>query len=118
MFTAQQALGCLVLDIDGPVLEARFLRHDGEIGDHFTILKGVRAVPPRISAIRVRSEQIELTWNSIPWRYYRVYRSSGLGKDWEPASPWLWAGDRTMSWSELTVPPGSANFYQIQISVD
>ncbi len=89
MFTAQQTVGCLVLDIDGPILEARYLREDGGLGDYFTIIKGVRAVPPRIGGIKAGAGETRLTWNAVPQRFYRVYRSFGLAEEWSPVSSWL-----------------------------
>jgi hypothetical protein len=40
MVTSLQVLGSLVLDINGPVLDAVFLDDDGDIRDHFQIMKG------------------------------------------------------------------------------
>jgi hypothetical protein len=40
MFVGLNRLGSLVLDIDGDRLEAKFLRENGAVDDHFTIVKG------------------------------------------------------------------------------
>jgi MYXO-CTERM domain-containing protein len=40
MVVSSLALGSLVVDVQGNELEATFLRDTGEIGDHFTIVKG------------------------------------------------------------------------------
>jgi hypothetical protein len=117
MFTMQVASGCLVLDIDGQKLEVTFLRNDGQIGDHFTILKGVRAVGPRIANFSAVAAQTTLNWKAIPQRRYRIHRSLALGSEWLPASPWLWAEGRTMSWSETNLTHTSG-FYRIEIETE
>jgi hypothetical protein len=116
MFTTQMGLGCLILDIDGPVLDATFLRDDGRVTDYFTIIKGIRAVPPKIASLKIEGGQTRLTWNSVPQRYYRVERSLVLPPQWFPASAWLWASGQVMSWAEPVNSVGAASFYRIEIS--
>jgi len=40
MFISLNHLGSMVLDVDGPRLDARFLRENGQVADAFTLLKG------------------------------------------------------------------------------
>ncbi len=42
MNTSLRAMGSVVLDFDGPRLDARFVRDTGVVGDSFTILKGAQ----------------------------------------------------------------------------
>jgi len=46
IFISRNNLGSLIIDIEGSRLDAKFLRENGQIDDHFTILKGDQ--PPSI----------------------------------------------------------------------
>ena len=43
MYFGELELGSMVIDIDGPVLQAKFLRETGAIDDYFTLIKGPTA---------------------------------------------------------------------------
>jgi acid phosphatase type 7 len=75
MFVSLNELGSLVLDVDGPVLTARFLNSSGVVRDHFTIVKsdavcdptprsGCRAAPRSLLKLHDRSpdDRDELVW--------------------------------------------------------
>ncbi|MDQ6859879.1 MAG: metallophosphoesterase [Verrucomicrobiota bacterium] len=49
MFTSEQQLGSLVIDVVGDRLDARFLRETGVIDDYFTIRKDVANSPPSVA---------------------------------------------------------------------
>jgi hypothetical protein len=118
MYITQEAVGCLVIDIDGAVLEATFLRDNGQIGDYFTIIKGVKVVPPRIGGVRVEAGRCHLAWPSVPGAYYRIHRNTALTSDWVPVSLWLRADSRTMSWSEPLQKDDHSVFYRIQVATE
>jgi Calcineurin-like phosphoesterase/Bacterial Ig domain/Purple acid Phosphatase, N-terminal domain len=46
MFVSFNQLGSIVLDIDGPRLDAKFLQADGQVTDYFTIEKSPLTLPP------------------------------------------------------------------------
>ena len=78
MFLSQATLGSLVLDIDGPVLEAKFLRESGAIDDYFTLIKGNFEGPLTVAAWVWPDGKATLTWNSRPVKYYVVERTWSL----------------------------------------
>jgi acid phosphatase type 7 len=50
MFISLNNLGSMVLDFDGPRLEAKFVRENGTVADHFTIVKdGSVNTPPTVA---------------------------------------------------------------------
>ena len=87
MFFGELMLGSLVLDIDGPVLEAKFLRETGAIDDYFTLTKGSFDFPLELSAHAQPGGTVTLTWNSRPDKFYAVERSMSLSQpDWTPVN--------------------------------
>ena len=48
MYASFSELGSLVIDIDGPRLDARFLRETGVVRDYFTLTKSVPNQPPTV----------------------------------------------------------------------
>ena len=72
MFVTELELGSLVLDIDGPVLRAKFLRETGIIDDYFTIAKGAAPSILRIVSHRLEGNMLTLTWSTRPGQRYRV----------------------------------------------
>jgi hypothetical protein len=113
MYFDELELGSLILDVDGPVLEAKFLRETGVIDDYFTIVKGsVPEVLPVLS-YQIVDNMLILTWNTHPGRRYVVERASRLGPDdFRAASEEFAAVGSTLSWSTplLDVPQ---SFYRI-----
>ena len=65
MYISLNSLGSVVLDVNGPRLDAVFLGPGGTSLDHFTILKGggqPPAAPEALSAFAVSQSEIELSW--------------------------------------------------------
>lgn len=56
MFLALNALGSMVLDINGDRLDAVFLDSAGAVRDEFTMLKGTDATAPQISAVEAKGD--------------------------------------------------------------
>jgi hypothetical protein len=66
MYISINSLGSVVLDVNGPRLDAVFLGPSGTSLDHFTILKGggqPPAAPDGLAALAVTQSEIDLTWN-------------------------------------------------------
>lgn len=81
MYSSLGVMGSLVLDIDGDTLHGKFLRENGEIDDHFTIMK---QVPVRIVAIAREGNATTLSWTSLPGRRYQLEHTTNLGGGWTP----------------------------------
>lgn len=102
MFISLNELGSLVLDVDGPRLDATFLRADGVTRDTFTILKGAAIADVRITSFTVESGIMSITWTAIPGITYYIERSNTLTPtSWEAISPGIVAEGPTASWSAL-----------------
>ena len=56
MFISLNRLGSLVIDLDGPVMDVRFIRETGEIGDYFRILKA-----PLLDIVKT-PDSVVLSW--------------------------------------------------------
>jgi Calcineurin-like phosphoesterase len=71
MVHVEETLGSIVLDVNGDQLDLRYLRSDGVIGDHFTIVKGP-------------STPVERTQTLVPlqsvWKYHDL--GTNLGTAW------------------------------------
>jgi hypothetical protein len=103
MFFGQLTLGSLVLDVDGPVLEAKFLRETGAIDDYFTITKGNFEFPLQLFARIQPGGAVTLTWDTRPGKFYAVEKSWNLTQpDWTPVDASVKGSGRPMS---LTTGP-------------
>jgi len=88
-----------VLDIDGQRLDARVLRENGAIDDHFTILKGAPPEPLRIVTVRNDNGIVTIRWKSQAGRSYRLEKTESLeNPDWQPADADVLATGATSSW--------------------
>jgi len=114
MYLSENAMGSLILDINGNVLQATFLRKTGVIDDYFTIVKGSLPETIRISQILAENGAITVVWNSVAGRSYQVERKESLapGAQWAPASPTLQATDSVLGWTD-EAPPQPTAFYRI-----
>ena len=114
MYLTASELGSLVLDIDGPVLQAKFLRETGVIDDYFTIIKEDATEVLRIVSYEFNGNTFTLTWNTVPGRYYRIERATDLAPaNWNPASSREQAEGSTMSWSAQIGPNQTQAFYRV-----
>jgi len=82
MFISLNVLGSLVLDVNGPKLDAKFLDNTGAIKDYFTIMKGTPVTIPNppsgLTATAVSTSQINLAWsdNSSNETGFKIERST------------------------------------------
>ena len=51
MVTSLNVLGSMVIDLNGPLLDARFLDSDGDVRDHFQIMKGSATDRPIVGPV-------------------------------------------------------------------
>jgi hypothetical protein len=114
MFYSANALGSLVLDIQGDALLAWFLRDTGAIEDHFVIVKGSQPPAARLSSIRTRYGLVHLEWEAVPGLRYQVHRRSGLSAPAVPASPELEAWSNPMYWSEPFAWDQPGCYYEVR----
>jgi len=114
MYFDELELGSLVLDIDGSVLNAKFLRETGVIDDYFTIVKGPVEEPLQLVAHRPDDQTLTLTWSTRPGRIYRVERTTVLAPpNWIPASPVLPAVGSSLNWSTAIGSSSEHIFYRV-----
>ncbi|MCX6903198.1 MAG: metallophosphoesterase [Verrucomicrobia bacterium] len=113
MFYSANALGSLLLDIQGDKLLARFLRDTGAIDDYFTIIKGPANASFRITSIQASHGAVLLRWNTTPGKSYQVYRRGDLGtSSWRPVSGILLADGSPLTWQDDS-PPLPTAFYRV-----
>jgi hypothetical protein len=112
MYVSLAQLGSVVLDIDGTRLDARFVRADGLIEDHFTMLKGVTGGALQLTAWQFKNGLVTLTWKSVPGRYYHVQRTTNLEvPDWTDVSEATLSTGITTIWQDVIDPPGANELY-------
>jgi hypothetical protein len=78
----------VVIDISDDRLDALFLRDTGAVRDRFSIVK-----PLTITSIVVTSNQVTLTWNSVPGVTYGIQETAEIPPDGMPM--WMLVGGRT-----------------------
>jgi len=99
MFISMARVGSVVLDVDGPRLDATFLSDDGYIADTFTIARPGATASIRITSFTVSSGAINITWGSEAGRTYYVERTKSLETpQWEAISPAIIATGPTTTW--------------------
>jgi hypothetical protein len=115
MFVSLAQMGSVVLDIDGNRLDARFVRDNGLIQDHFTILKGVTVGGLELTAWEFSNGMVTLTWRSVPNTFYHVERATKLeSPDWSDVSDSILATDITTTWQNVIDPAGAKKlFYRV-----
>jgi acid phosphatase type 7 len=113
MFISLNQLGSLILDIDGPRLEARFLAANGAITDDFTMFKPGAPRPLRITSFDVTAGVLTVRWTAEEGKTYYVERTKALeSPEWEVISPGIPASGPTASWSTL-IEPDAFLFYRV-----
>jgi len=114
MFITRLNMGSMVIDVDGPRLDARFLRETGAIDDSFTIIKGSVLAPLRIASIRVVNGVVTARFKSQAGRHYQIYRTPQLEQPvWSPASDVFEATSRFTIWSAPAPPGAERSFYRV-----
>ncbi len=112
MFMGTNELGSLVLEVNGPILDATFVRANGMVLDSFTITKGTNLF--RITSFRASTNLVTLSWNTVPGTTYRVEQSPTLSPPaWHAASGQIVATGTRMTWSAV-IPSGTrSGFYRV-----
>ena len=114
MFITRLNMGSMVIDVDGPRLDARFLRETGAIDDSFTIIKGSDQAPLLIASIRVVNGMVIARFKSQAGRHYQIERSPQLEPPaWSPASDVFQATSRFTIWSGPMSPDAARHFYRV-----
>lgn len=117
MYVSMNAMGSMVLDINGNRLDAQFLGLSGVL-DSFTILKGADPNGFRISSFSVHEYIATVTWTSVPGQYYLVqYTYDVAAPDWVDFSGPLLATENTATWSDF-VPSGDGGFFRVIVMPD
>lgn len=107
-------MGSLILDVDGPRLDAKFLRETGTIDDHFTILKGAGPEPTRFAVFRIRDGMAQAQFKTKAGQRYRIQRTLSLTTpDWEYASEPILATGATTFWSAPAEPGTNESYYRV-----
>jgi 3',5'-cyclic AMP phosphodiesterase CpdA len=114
MFFSELQLGSLVIDIDGPVLRAQFLRETGAIDDSFAIIKGASAVAHQLVSRPLPSRETIFTWPAKPGWRHQVQRATTLSPpDWLPVSSPLEATGATIEWRVAITTEQPQAYYRI-----
>jgi hypothetical protein len=110
MFTSLDQLGSMILDVNGPELEANFLQADGQIADSFTI----RKARPRL-AIRASGTHWLLDWGTPPQSYV-LEATDHLGFDasWNLVTnvPTVFSGSQNVQLENS----GESRFFRLRLS--
>jgi hypothetical protein len=119
MFFSELKLGSVVLDIDGPVLEGKFLRETGDIDDSFTIIKGEAPGALRILSHQLNGSTLTIVWTAQPGKHYHLESATDLSSpNWMPASGALPASSMNLSWSTQLGPDDANTFYRVVKNAD
>ena len=112
MYVSYLTMGSLVLDIEGPALNATFLTKDGTIDDYFHMVKESPGF--RLTSLYLNGRQLALTFNSIPGKSYRIEFSPALSPPvWSPYSGPIGAFQLRTTWIDYLAPIGPAGFYRV-----
>jgi hypothetical protein len=98
MFYDALRLGSLLVDINGPRLDAWFLNSNGFVDDAFTILKGATWRPLTRIDHQLQDGMLRLTWDTRPDRWYGVQQATDLKQaSWEASSSTAFGTGERMS---------------------
>ncbi len=115
MFIKLKELGSMVIDVDGPRLDAKFLRETGAIDDHFTIIKGGPAEPLHLAMVSYQNGMVTAKWRSKAGKSYQLEHSTSLeGNDWDGISPPIAAVGASTSWSAPINLPVNKSFFRVR----
>jgi hypothetical protein len=114
MYYSVSEPGSVVLDIDGPRLDARFLRETGVIEDYFTILKGSGPGAIEVLILSRVDGRGELRWNSEAGAKYEVQETLSIeATSWAASGPVITATNALTTWITPTPETGLKKFYRI-----
>ena len=114
MHYSANALGSLVLDIEGDTLKARFVRETGVIEDSFTLVKNPELVAPRITFVGWQNGQVTLRWTAVPGALYRVLRRRNFDLPWVVAADNLPGVGAVVEWTDPNPKRRPVGFYQVE----
>ena len=109
---SESGLGSLVLDVDGPTLQASFLRETGAIDDSFTIVKIDAQAPPRLLAVHPQPGALQLRWIAKPGAVYQIQWSEDLAQ-WQVLEAAFRPPDYRATWSTTIDPFVTSGFYRL-----
>ncbi len=116
MFISLNNLGSMVLDVNGNTLDAKFLRENGAIVDHFRMVKGsiapvVPAAPSNLVATTFSSSQINLSWtdNANNENGFKVEQST----DGTTFTQVALLGSNAVSYSATGLSASTTYFYRV-----
>ncbi|MFM1770793.1 MAG: hypothetical protein RJA22_3322 [Verrucomicrobiota bacterium] len=116
MFVSLDELGSVILDVDHQRLEARMLRENGVVADHFTLLNGVPPEPLRMVGTILHGDVLTLRWKSRSGRSYQVERATNLAApSWSPVGLPITATGMTTSWSTPVQPQAGPLLFRITL---
>jgi hypothetical protein len=120
MFTSLNSLGSLIVDVNGPRLDARFIDQTGAVRDYFTMLKGaapaVPAAPAGLTATAAGSARVNLAWTDRSGNEtgFQVERSVAGGSFALAGT----AGANATSYADTSVQPATAYSYRVRATGD
>jgi hypothetical protein len=112
MYISLNALGSMVLDVDGNRLDAKFLDNTGATRDYFTMLKGAPAAPTSLTATPASTSQINLAWtdNASSEDGYKIERST----DGASFSQIDTVGPSVTSYASIGLSAGTLYYYRVR----
>jgi hypothetical protein len=114
MFVSLNRLGSLVIDIDGPRLEAKFLRETGAIDDYFSIVKAHDPEPLRFASFRVLEDVLHATFRTIAGATYRIQTATQLENPaWTDLTVDIVAIGATTRWSGPLAVDSDRYFFRV-----
>jgi len=112
MFVSYLRMGSLVLDVDGGMLRAQFLRENGQIDDYFSIFKA-NADQIRFTQYQFQNGDMALVWLSSPGSRYQVEFAMELTPNaWAAVSGEIVATANSTTWTHT--PQTSQGFYRVR----
>jgi hypothetical protein len=110
MYVSYLVMGSLILDIDGPALDAKFLNLNGTIDDYFTIIKDGDQF--RITAIQLMNGDVLLRWTSTPGERYQVEHTHDFSSAFVAVSGPVPATGTSTTWTHRPAPGQALGFYR------
>ncbi|MDF1564671.1 MAG: metallophosphoesterase [Deltaproteobacteria bacterium] len=115
MYFAETELGSCLLDVEGNHLTLRNLRHDGEITDTFTLVKGEAflVTAPDGGERLAAGSTTPLTWSTVgSAATVDLHYSLDDGRTWQPLATGV-ANDGSHDW---TLPDASSETLRVRVS--
>jgi len=113
MFASFLVMGSLILDVEGPVLNATFLTKDGTVDDYFSILKDTSEF--RLRSLHRAGRQLILTWDSIPGKRYQIeYSLQAEPPRWTTYSGSIQSSGHRTTWIDYSAPDRPKAIYRVR----